>query len=132
MAGIKEGEGNELISIQRSLYETLEKLYSVLTEAYPGIQIARMYSPPFRPMTEDEDMAIVEQINETEPYIVRGIPEFRTLGCLRLIHLKRETYCMVSLCVHVRFLETLSYTLTEVDTIRHYQPIRNNAAPERN
>ena len=119
-AGIKEGEGNELISIQRSLYETLEKLYSVLTEAYPGIQIARMYSPPFRPMTEDEDIAIVEQINETEPYIVRGIPEFCTLGCLRLIHLKRETYCLVSLCVHVRFLETLSYTLTEVDTIRHY------------
>ena len=86
-AGIKEGEGNELISIQRSLYETLEKLYSVLTEAYPGIQIGGMYSPPFRPMTEDEDMAIVEQINETESYMVRGIPEFRTLGCLRLIHL---------------------------------------------
>ena len=26
--------------------ETLEKLYAVLTETYPGIQIAGMYSPP--------------------------------------------------------------------------------------
>ena len=46
--------------------ETLEKLYSVLTESYPGIQIAGMYSPPFRPMTEDEDRAIIERINETK------------------------------------------------------------------
>lgn len=50
--------------------ETLEKLYSVLTESYPGIQIAGMYSPPFRPMTEDEDMAIVDRINETKPDFV--------------------------------------------------------------
>lgn len=47
--------------------ETLEKLYSVLEETYPGIQIAGMYSPPFRPMTDDEDKAIVERINATEP-----------------------------------------------------------------
>ena len=50
--------------------ETLEKLYSVLTEFYPGIQIAGMYSPPFRPMTEDEDKAIVDRINETKPDFV--------------------------------------------------------------
>ena len=50
--------------------ETLEKLYSVLTESYPGIQIAGMYSPPFRPMTEDEDNAIIERINETKPDFV--------------------------------------------------------------
>lgn len=46
--------------------ETLEKFYSVLTESYPGIQIAGMYSPPFRPMTEDEDKEIVARINETK------------------------------------------------------------------
>ena len=50
--------------------ETLEKLYSVLTESYPGIQIAGMYSPPFRPMREDEDKEIVERINETKPDFV--------------------------------------------------------------
>ena len=50
--------------------ETLEKLFSVLTESYPGIQIVGMYSPPFRPMTEDEDKAIVDRINETKPDFV--------------------------------------------------------------
>ena len=50
--------------------ETLEKLYSVLTESYPGIQIAGMYSPPFRPMTADEDKEIVDRINETKPDFV--------------------------------------------------------------
>ena len=33
-------------------------------------QIARMYSPPFRPMTAEEDEAIVERINETKPDFV--------------------------------------------------------------
>lgn len=46
--------------------ETLEKLYAALIDDYPGIQIAGMYSPPFRPMTEEEDKAIVERINETK------------------------------------------------------------------
>ena len=50
--------------------EILEKLYAVLTETYPGIQIAGMYSPPFRPMTEEEDKEIVERINETKPDFV--------------------------------------------------------------
>lgn len=50
--------------------ETLKKLYAVLTETYPGIQIAGMYSPPFRPMTEEEDKEIVERINETKPDFV--------------------------------------------------------------
>lgn len=50
--------------------ETLEKLYSVLKETYPGIQIAGMYSPPFRPMTDDEDKTIIERINETKPDFV--------------------------------------------------------------
>lgn len=53
-----------------STNETLEKLYSVLMETYPGIQIAGMYSPPFRPMIEEEDKAIVERINETNPDFV--------------------------------------------------------------
>lgn len=50
--------------------ETLEKLYSVLEGTYPGIQIAGMYSPPFRPMTDDEDKVIVDRINETKPDFV--------------------------------------------------------------
>lgn len=50
--------------------ETLELLYQKLTYRYPKIQIVGMYSPPFRPMMEEEDTAIVEQINETKPDFV--------------------------------------------------------------
>ena len=50
--------------------ETLEKLNRVLNETYLGIQIAGMYSPPFRPMTKDEDNDIVKRINETKPHFV--------------------------------------------------------------
>lgn len=50
--------------------ETLELLYQKLTSNYPGIQIAGMYSPPFRPMTPEEDQEIVERINETKPDFV--------------------------------------------------------------
>lgn len=53
-----------------STEETLEALYQKLTANYPGIQIAGMYSPPFRPTTEEEDKAIVERINETNPDFV--------------------------------------------------------------
>lgn len=46
--------------------ETLEKLKANLLRDYPGIDIAGMYSPPFRPLTEEEDQAIVEKINEAQ------------------------------------------------------------------
>ena len=53
-----------------STEETLEKLYQELTASYPGIQIAGMYSPPFRPTTPEEDAAVVKRINETKPDFV--------------------------------------------------------------
>lgn len=53
-----------------STEQTLEKLYQKLNEQYPGIQIAGMYSPPFRSMTEEEDAAIIERINQTKPDFV--------------------------------------------------------------
>ena len=49
---------------------TLEKLYQVLQQDYPDIQIAGMYSPPFRPLTAEENRFIVERINETNPDFV--------------------------------------------------------------
>lgn len=49
-----------------STEETLEKLKKVLEHDYSGIQIVGMYSPPFRPMTEKEDLEIVEKINEAK------------------------------------------------------------------
>ena len=50
-----------------STEETLEKLNKVLKQDYPGLQIAGMYSPPFRELSEKEDEAIVNSINETNP-----------------------------------------------------------------
>ena len=49
-----------------STEQTLELLRTSLERDYPGIQIAGMYSPPFRPLTEEEDRQIVAQINEAQ------------------------------------------------------------------
>lgn len=46
-----------------STEETLKLFEKKLNENYPGIQIAGMYSPPFRVLTEEEDRQIVENIN---------------------------------------------------------------------
>lgn len=48
-----------------STEETLEKLRQKLDEKCPGLQIAGMYSPPFRTMTKEEDASVIEMINET-------------------------------------------------------------------
>ncbi|MBI0577482.1 WecB/TagA/CpsF family glycosyltransferase [Neobacillus cucumis] len=53
-----------------STEETLEKLFQKLKENYPGLEIAGMYSPPFRPMTDVEDEVIVKVINDTKPDFV--------------------------------------------------------------
>lgn len=53
-----------------STEETLNKLSKVLQHDYPGLQIAGMYSPPFRPLTEDENRLVVERINESKPDFV--------------------------------------------------------------
>ncbi len=47
-----------------STEETLDKLKEQLLDKYPGIQIAGMYSPPFRALTNEEDDNILEMINE--------------------------------------------------------------------
>jgi N-acetylglucosaminyldiphosphoundecaprenol N-acetyl-beta-D-mannosaminyltransferase len=66
------------VSVQRgyrhyfygSTNETLEKLSSELNKNYPGIQIAGMYSPPFRTSIDEEDAMIIKRINDTEPDFV--------------------------------------------------------------
>lgn len=50
--------------------ETLEKLKNRLQEYYPEIQIAGMYSPPFRALSIEEDNEVIEKINETNPDFV--------------------------------------------------------------
>ena len=53
-----------------STQETLDILREKITEKYPGAVIAGMYSPPFRPLTADEDAKIVEKINAAKPDFV--------------------------------------------------------------
>lgn len=47
-----------------------EKLSARLRERFPKMQVVGTYCPPFRPLTEDEDRALVEQINSSGADIV--------------------------------------------------------------
>ncbi len=53
-----------------SKQETLDKLRSELEVNYPGIDIVGMYSPPFRQLTDDENVKVVDMINKTMPDFV--------------------------------------------------------------
>lgn len=53
-----------------STRETLDMLGKKLSESYPGIEVAGMYSPPFREMTEDEDRQVTLEINNSKPDFV--------------------------------------------------------------
>ena len=56
-----------------STQETLDKLKVELEKSYPGLQIVGMYSPPFRPLSAEEDREIVEAI-------ILASPDFLWIG----------------------------------------------------
>lgn len=47
-----------------------ELLAERLCDRFPGLQVAGTYSPPFRPLTDEEDEEVVGRINATDPDIV--------------------------------------------------------------
>lgn len=47
-----------------------ERLMNNLSKSYPGLEFVGSYSPPFRPLTADEDREIVDMINDLEPDVV--------------------------------------------------------------
>ncbi len=47
-----------------------ELLAERLTARFPGLRVAGTYSPPFRPLTDEEDAALVERINATDADLV--------------------------------------------------------------
>ena len=53
-----------------STQETLDALEQNLKKKYPGIVIKGMYSPPFRPVTPEEDAADIARINESGADII--------------------------------------------------------------
>jgi len=54
----------------------LEKLIAVAREQFPGLRVVYAWSPPFRSMRPEEDIAIVEEINRSGARIL-----FIGLGC---------------------------------------------------
>ena len=56
----------------------LVQLALTLRKNHPGIKIVGGYSPPFRPLTEEEDQAIADQINQSRPdvlWVGIGVPK---------------------------------------------------------
>lgn len=50
-----------------STQKTLDDMRVTIEQTYPKMQIAGMYSPPFRKMTPEEDAEAVKMINEANP-----------------------------------------------------------------
>ena len=63
----------------------LDKLIARLRKKFPAIQIAGAESPPFRPLTEQEDAAVVQRINESGARFV-----FVGIGCPKQDHFAYE------------------------------------------
>lgn len=58
--------------------ETLDKLRGKLEERYPWLNIAGMYSPPYRTLTAEEDEQAIKEINEAKPdfiWVALGAPK---------------------------------------------------------
>lgn len=53
-----------------STQTTLDKMKAVIERDYPGMEIAGMYSPPFRELTEEEDKAVINMINESDADLI--------------------------------------------------------------
>ena len=61
-----------------STQKTLDDMRVTIEQKYPKMQIAGMYSPPFRKMTPEEDLEAVKMINEAKPdfiWIGLGAPK---------------------------------------------------------
>lgn len=56
--------------------EVLEQLVEKLRARFPGLQVVYAFSPPFRPLTEEEDQKVIQEINASGAKIL-----FVGLGC---------------------------------------------------
>lgn len=58
--------------------ETLNRLEKELKKNYPWLTIAGMYSPPYRPLTQEEDEQMIATINQAKPdfiWVALGAPK---------------------------------------------------------
>jgi exopolysaccharide biosynthesis WecB/TagA/CpsF family protein len=81
--------------------EVLEKLQHNLVEMFPSLKIAGVESPPFRPLTPEEDEAAVRRINDSGAGILLiglGAPKQE-----RFAYEHRDRIKAVQLCVGAAF-----------------------------
>jgi N-acetylglucosaminyldiphosphoundecaprenol N-acetyl-beta-D-mannosaminyltransferase len=64
------------VGLYGNTVEALEALRKSYQDRFPQLQIAYAYSPPFRPLTTEEDEAVVRAINESGARVL-----FVGLGC---------------------------------------------------
>jgi N-acetylglucosaminyldiphosphoundecaprenol N-acetyl-beta-D-mannosaminyltransferase len=72
----KASEESLLIYFYGSTWEVLNAISDRLKREYPSLKIAGMISPPFRPLTEEEDEEIIKTINQSGANLV-----LVALGC---------------------------------------------------
>jgi N-acetylglucosaminyldiphosphoundecaprenol N-acetyl-beta-D-mannosaminyltransferase len=48
----------------------VRQLAGALEASHPGLRIAGVGTPPFRPLTEDEEVALVDELNATRPHLL--------------------------------------------------------------
>lgn len=81
--------------------QVLDQLIAELNRQYPGIVVAGAESPPFRPLTAEEDAAVVERINSSGAKFI-----FIGLGSPKQDHFAyehRDSIRAVQLCVGAAF-----------------------------
>jgi exopolysaccharide biosynthesis WecB/TagA/CpsF family protein len=81
--------------------EVIEKLQANLRDKFPAIKIAGAESPPFRPLTSEEDAAVIKRINDSGAGIV-----FIGTGCPKqeiFAYEHRHSIKGVQLCVGAAF-----------------------------
>jgi len=66
----------QVVFFYGGMEETLAALRVSMLAAFPGLRIGGMVSPPFRPLTAEEDQAYVDQINAADTAAL-----FVGLGC---------------------------------------------------
>jgi len=58
--------------------DVLERLISKLRGQFPGMRIAGAYSPPFRPLSREENDQLIKRINDAKPHVLwvcLGLPK---------------------------------------------------------
>ena len=50
--------------------ETTDRMVKAIETRFPGVIIAGVYNPPFRPLTEEEDKAVIQMITDAKPDFV--------------------------------------------------------------